>query len=358
MRQALLSGQLKVWKSISILAIILGAAVVARIIVHRESHYLGQPASHWIKRARAGDASQSTTTALEGLGAEAIVPLLKTMIEKDSALQKFYLRSYGSLPAWTSRFLPQPQPGQQVRDNCYMVLSRVSAKGVTSYALVTELIKLVNSDDRRSSGIFVDANTHQALPHGIYVRALAADMLSEMGPNAAAAVPMLVQRLRTPRSPQDYLFDRIPRALGYIGPAAHDAIPALKELLSGQNLDTALWAGEALWKIDPGQAPFVVPVAENALRHTNAFTRLKAARVHWEIERKATVVMPVLIGLLNDKANLWVIDTLRALENIGPEATDALPLLAEKQEDTDPVVRIVAQEVRARIESTVPRPGK
>lgn len=335
---------------VTIAVVSLAAVIVGLTLFRHESYHQGKPASYWVRKARAGDHSQRTITALETLGPEAILPLLQDVVRKDSPLQQRYLRIYEKFPVSVQKLFARPRPGQETRDSCYMILNRISVKGPDATALVPELIKLVQSDDKRPSGTFVDGNTHQALPHGIYVRAVAADMLADIGAGAAPAVPALVERLRVPRSKQDYFYDRIPRALGYIGPAATEAIPALKELLQDENVDTTLWAGEAMWKIDPALAGLVEPVLERALRHTNTFTRLKAARAHWTTQRKASVVLPVLVKLLRDTENLWMVDTLRAFEEIGPEANEALPALADKLDDPEPVVRQVAAEVRSKID--------
>jgi len=329
----------------------LAAAVLSWSLVYSEAHYQGRPTSYWVKKARAGDSSQTTITALESLGPEAVLPLLKAVVRKDSRLEKPCARIYWSLPTLVQKFLPQPQAAQQVRDDCYSILNRLSVKGPNAKLLVPELMKLVGTDNGRPSGIFVDANTHHALPHGILVRALGADMLADIGSDAVAAVPVLIERLRVPRSRQDHFYDRIPRALGYIGPAAKEAIPALKELLQIEDVTTALWAGEALWKIDPAQGGFVEPILEKGLRQTNAFTRVKAARVHWKIKRDAPSVLPVLIQLLGEKENLWMVDTMRALGEIGLEAKEAIPALKDKLDDPDLTIRNVAAEVRANIEA-------
>jgi hypothetical protein len=95
---------------------------------------------------------------------------------------------------------------------------------------------------------------------------------------------VLIQQIELRRSQPDYMFNRLPRALGLIGPPSKDALPILTELLHGNNSDTALYAAEAMCRIDPQQRATVNPVLEKGLTSTNAFTRLKAARVHWRAE--------------------------------------------------------------------------
>src|SRR5262245_382386 len=81
----------------------------------------------------------------------------------------------------------------------------------------------------------------------------------------------------------------IPRALGMIGPRAKAAIPALHDLFDREDANVAVWAAEALWKIDPAHAPAGDRIIEKALGQTNRFPRVKAMRVHWNIYRQASV---------------------------------------------------------------------
>jgi HEAT repeat protein len=140
-----------------------------------------------------------------------------------------------------------------------------------------------------------------------------------------------------------------PRALGKIGPDAKTAVPALQQFLN-ENPDTSPWAAEALWRIDPAQATVANESLGKAFIHTNRFTRIKAARVHWKINQKPDVVSPILIELMKDSQNLWVIDTMRALQDVTPSATNALEVLKERLNDGESSVRSVAAEVITSIE--------
>jgi len=48
---------------------------------------------------------------------------------------------------------------------------------------------------------------------------------------------------------------------------------------------------------------------------------------------------------------------MRALEEIGPEAREAIPALSDKFDDPEPVIRQVAAEVRAKIETAEHKAG-
>ena len=62
------------------------------------------------------------------------------------------------------------------------------------------------------------------------------------------------------------------------------------------------------------------------------------------------VAVPMLIDLMDDPKNLWVVDTMLVLKDIGAGATNAIPALREKLADKDAVVQQVAGEVIAKIE--------
>ena len=92
----------------------LAVAVLSWSLVRREVYYQGQPASYWVKKARLGDNSQTTITALESLGPEAVLPLLKAAVREDSLFESRYARIYGRLPTLLKKFLPQPAPNKRL----------------------------------------------------------------------------------------------------------------------------------------------------------------------------------------------------------------------------------------------------
>jgi HEAT repeat protein len=84
-----------------------------------------------------------------------------------------------------------------------------------------------------------------------YVRAPAADALGAMGAKASEAVGPLAARLLT--NDQGFVLASIAYALGDIGPAAKDAIPALEQVLAKRRVGSA--AEEAILKIEGKPVP-------------------------------------------------------------------------------------------------------
>jgi HEAT repeat protein len=84
-----------------------------------------------------------------------------------------------------------------------------------------------------------------------YVRASAADALGAMGASAGAAVGPLAAKLLT--KDQGFVLGSIAYALGDIGPAAKDALPALQQVLMQRRVESA--AAEAILKIEGKPVP-------------------------------------------------------------------------------------------------------
>ncbi len=83
-------------------------------------------------------------------------------------------------------------------------------------------------------------------------RPFVAEVLGWMGPEARAAVPALIEGLGRDK---DTIFrEACIRALEGIGPAAKDAVPALRQALQDDNPGVRSLARSALKKIDPAAA--------------------------------------------------------------------------------------------------------
>ncbi len=88
-----------------------------------------------------------------------------------------------------------------------------------------------------------------------YVRAPAADALGAIGPKASAAVGPLAIKLTT--GDQGFVLTSVAYALGDIGPAAKDALPALQQVLAQRRVGAA--AQEAILKIQGKPVPLYHP---------------------------------------------------------------------------------------------------
>ena len=99
-------------------------------------------------------------------------------------------------------------------------------------------------------------------------------VLADLGPDAAEAVPALVEKLKTEKRPvfrRDVIF-----ALGQIGPAASPAAPALVEALDDPTTAIQLTAAYALGLIGP-EAKAAVPALEKQLESPDAVLKTVSA---------------------------------------------------------------------------------
>lgn len=125
-----------------------------------------------------------------------------------------------------------------------------------------------------------------------------------MGPNASNAVPRLIEIFD--HDPSPFPQQAVPAILGYIGPAARQAVPTL---LRG-------------------------------MTHTNGMVRNNAIFALGRIHAEPELVVPALINCLNDPDALICAHAARALGVFGKDAQSAVPALLElwRREPVSPAV--------------------
>ena len=94
----------------------------------------------------------------------------------------------------------------------------------------------------------------QATARSVEVRNFAVDALGRIGPAAAASVPAILKEVDLPKDHVNYVplaFFRLlaARALGRIGPEARQAIPLLQATLQSDDVAYRVEAAVAMWKI-------------------------------------------------------------------------------------------------------------
>ena len=152
----------------------------------------------------------------------------------------------------------------------------------------------------------------------------AVDQLGAMREKAAEAVPALTKLLADDSAAvRAHAAD----ALGKIGPAAKPAAPALIELMTDPDDAVCRQALEALRQIRPG--PEVgIPAVTKVLTEASPAMQVRALHALAEIGPE---VVPFLIeALAEEDAVHWA---CIGLQEIGPEAKDAVPALIEALDD-------------------------
>jgi HEAT repeat protein len=155
--------------------------------------------------------------------------------------------------------------------------------------------------------------------------------------------PLLHDELQTTRFAAAF-------GLSQHGPEAVDALPALVEALNDPDENVRLMVADAVCAIadDPGRG---LDVLIQLLGHENPALRNCAAHGISDLGRKAAPATGALIEAANDP-DIWVrLTAIRALGLIGPEASDAIPVLRDLTASDDNTVAAAAQRALEAIET-------
>lgn len=160
------------------------------------------------------------------------------------------------------------------------------------------------------------------------------------------AVQNLLQAMQDPKSRWMAVV-----ALGEMGSAARDAIPALVDALEDDDVAVRWDAAKALGKMGPAAASAVPALAAVIHEQSDAIVRQYAVAALGKIGPPAKAAVPALIGALKERASHLDEQAGDALVSIGPAA---VPALIEAMKDDDPQVRLKAASALTRIAGTVP----
>ena len=129
------------------------------------------------------------------------------------------------------------------------------------------------------------------------IRRAAAKELSEVGPEAKAAVPDLIRALRD----KDLFVRRYSaEALGNVGPEAKTAIPALSAALNDEKKEVAEAAIDALGKFGHDSLAALTSAHKDANKDPSV--RRKAAVALGKIGPRARSVVPAMTAIVSGKA--------------------------------------------------------
>jgi HEAT repeat protein len=165
------------------------------------------------------------------------------------------------------------------------------------------------------------------------IRKASLNALGEIGSAAAEVVPALATTLNDPdETVRRYAAD----ALGKVGPAAAVAVPPLAVVaLKDPDEDVRFRAIDALGQISPA-APEALPALAATLKHPD--TRIRLAAVI-RLSQIGADAVPTLVTALQDpdKDVRW--NAVDSLGKIGPAAAEALQALTAAPKDPDGEVR-------------------
>ncbi len=196
-----------------------------------------------------------------------------------------------------------------------------------------------DSEDVEDSGAEADVSTltGQLADPDPNARAVAASRLGQLGPKAAAVVPLLIRALEDDGYPDvgEPVWILAAKALGKMGP---EAVPQLIEPLGSPDPHVAKGAAAALGDIGPPAKEAVGPLIA-ALEKDDPETRITFMYALMGIGPDAKAAVPLLSGLLNHDdfhARYWA---CQALGGIGPPAAPAVPTLIKLTADAPASVR-------------------
>jgi HEAT repeat protein len=216
------------------------------------------------------------------------------------------------------------------------------------------------------------------------------DALAEVGPEARAAVPLLMELLPADKDGYRHpLAEKAALALAGIGPDAKPALPLLRDAVKDKNatMPLRLAALRAQWRIEKqpaavvGQARAILTEPEEqdwaagrvgrdllsshvlaarllgeigsaaktataelmiTLQSLNAFARVAAAEALCKVEQQPDGSLSMLMEMLSHGQTEVRLEALAALTRLGPMSKGALPAIRAALDDAEPAVRAAA----------------
>lgn len=254
---------------------------------------------------RKGDDSvgELAARAVIAIGPDSVsVPLLREILSKRN--EKYYIaEALGELGPAAAPAVPELT--QLLGNKGYPVRrARALALGKIGPAAIDALPQLVQALD--------DPQEYHVYPGQI------AQAIANIGPQA---VPYLITALETENF---RIREGVAKTLGEIGADAEAAIPALIEKLSDKDKRPHIYAS-ALGNIGPKAIPALLSIIEHS--NEDAIRRMYAVYALGEMGSSAKDTVPELIKRLEDLT--LQIHSIEALGKIGPDAHEAVPHLIE-----------------------------
>jgi len=252
----------------------------------------------------------------------AIPSLIKLLEDPNTDVRASAVSILGLYPVEAKQALPEllklMTDTKQRGDTRFVALGIVKNMRTEAKLVVPSLIEMLSLRNRNPRIVI--------LPMGIGklgsddLRIMAADTLTDYGPEAKAAVPALIQIVKRTEETSEMQIAAI-RALGEIGPSAKEAVPVLSESLQANSSGVRWHAAEALKRLGPE--------ARNAVS--------------------------ALIASMKDKDREVRREAIRALGAIGPDAVAAVEPLQNALADED---AMLSSEARSALKKILPNGGK
>ncbi len=240
---------------------------------------------------------------LDPSGTQSVPLLAATLRDPDSALRISIVRALGDLGP----------KALAANDSLVAVIEQDEKDWIRSFAVQT-LSKV--SPASKTVPILLEALKRERNRKAMNVEGTILQTLGKIGPDAASAVPVLVETYNS--STVAELRGSVMIALGGIGPRAHAALPAVLEAAKSPEFFVRGNALEALTKItvDPD---VVVPPLVAALKDKHGWTQKTAANLLGKLGPAAKASIPALEAAMVDRSFAEPLEAARALRMIRGE---------------------------------------
>ncbi|HTD66461.1 MAG TPA: HEAT repeat domain-containing protein [Candidatus Limnocylindria bacterium] len=298
--------------------------------------------------------------------ANAAVPVLtkglhdsdpKVIIQCAFALSKIDGAAHDVMPV-LKRFLANPDG--ELRASSMVVLNEF---GADADAATPEVLHLLDDSNlnvramaartlatvRRASG-----RTASGIPNATLIRLeslaggddvtapWAIDALSTMGTNGAKVLADIYETAEHPRRRE------VADALIRLGPQAAAALPILLADLAGTNDGRAHLSARVIGHLGSA-AKNALPQLTVLLEHDSGLIRVQAARAIWQLDRRTNVVLPLLLRELNGSSSNVRRFAAEGLGDMGSVAAEAAPMLKALESDARSDVRRAAADALGKI---------
>jgi HEAT repeat protein len=283
-----------------------------------------------------GKDAVKTAERLAKMGKVAVPVLIEALKDKDNNLKSIVANALGQIGPDAKDAIPELAEGLKNQTEPYAISALTLALGKIGSASVPALRELLKGNN-------------------VTIQGEAAGALKLIGPDAADAVPELIDVVKKRKDATDIAGLQAIDALGKIGPKAKDAVPELTEALKDKTAHSPfrLRAAMALGNLGPS-AKDAVPALVEALNAETAKygpLRFHAATALGQIGPDAEKAVLPLLDLLNDKnagpVRLLAVD---ALGKIGPGAKDAVQTLKDVAGGGDKALAAAANKALEKIQ--------
>src|SRR5581483_7891351 len=279
-----------------------------------EPFHGGWPTSYWVHILKSGTSQQRVNAAqtLSEIGPatpEVVPALIAALADEEEFVIRGAAASLGKFPpdvmAPAVPALIRALKDKDQRNR----LEIVSAFGGVGEKNAKEVVPLLIEAVRKDP----DALT----------RVFAIVSLKQLGPEAQAAIPTLIEALKDPGSQYAHPADEAKGALEAFGPAA---TPALLEAIHHANPRIRAAAASLLGN-QRAEAQKIVPSLTPLLKDQDRSVRLMAAQALWALDRQTRDTLPIFLEALEDRDYNNCMTAVITIGEIGPEAGAAVPKL-------------------------------